>query len=997
MTEVYKVIGAPGTGKTTRVVGNPELDDHQSLVQQNMDRYSMEEQAIVTYTRAGVDEAQERLAEVTNVNKYVIEDRVLTIHAYCYRAMNVDQDQVVRWFHKQNFCKKMDLEYGNENDDGDIMSSESDEGHAFFQIYGWLKSNMLEYEQYTECPAEFPSDRDFVTLAEAWDNFKDSGGSNHQVSQLLQFDDMIEGVVERGVEMLHESGHPNIFGDQPEDPMDTFKQTHEKERIDKENWRGKGPFMDTKVLYVDEVQDLTPLQWAWYLMQKMVCEEVYIGGDDDQCLPPNAPVEVKGSPMDMENRGKEFQKPIKDVNVGDFVRTLTSDGEYSYKRVSHVEKKKVNEKTFRTIRTESGNLTAVTDNHKMIARVPDAEYETQVDKHYVYLMRDNEGMWRIGETDNLRQRLNVERGARCIVPVASFDTKEKALEKETEWSLNYSIPQLTIEQRDGEVLSDPDVRERLYGNVNPQYDLIERDLGVFLDSPPLYKKSTTRGQTQSVNINIKKCADMRGDEPRHSFNVQTSDEDIKETLREFSELSEGESGGGSTRFRTTSTNYSELGDLAEEVSDTTGGDIITVMSPTEERSTATITPAGNLAEGMLVPVATGGEVEWEEIVEINDRTETTEVYDLTVPGTHTFTSSGIGVSNTIYGWAGANPNFMLDEEGDFEVLDKTYRIPAEIWETCDGVIRQVEKRQEKEVEPHGDGGEVHKYSNPLVSQVMDHLEDGECMALFRANYQVDDFREKLHEHGIPYDNMSTWDTWTDDVIKLRDGLAKLKKGEEKLTGEEVDALIEYGKKECGKCRGEGCHSCDGSGQKSMLADNNDFSAKESAMGNLGGVEPERVREIFDLSTQYSDTPMNVSNYLSQSDELGYYKTEAVRGSIENGTEDLYPERLRIGTIHSSKGKEAETVLVALDSTQQILMNMAEDTKDVPGKFISDAERRVYYVGMTRASEELVLVQGLLDSDNTIMLEDLLADHSDDSDGWAVEGEAPQAADTGATR
>jgi len=169
------------------------------------------------------------------------------------------------------------------------------------------------------------------------------------------------------------------------------------------------------------------------------------------------------------------------------------------------------------------------------------------------------------------------------------------------------------------------------------------------------------------------------------------------------------------------------------------------------------------------------------------------------------------------------------------------------------------------------------------------------------------------------------------------------------------------------------------------------------MGNLGGVEPERVRDIFDLSTQYSDNPMNVSNYLSQSDELGYYKTEAVRGSIENGTEDLYPERLRIGTIHSSKGKEAETVLVSLDSTQQILMNMAEDTNDVPGKFVSDAERRVYYVGMTRASEELVLVQGLLDDENTIKLDDLLADHSDDSDEWAVEGKAPQAANTGRSR
>ena len=46
--EVYKVIGAPGTGKTTRVVGNEEIEDHTSLVQENMAEYDLDEQLIVT-------------------------------------------------------------------------------------------------------------------------------------------------------------------------------------------------------------------------------------------------------------------------------------------------------------------------------------------------------------------------------------------------------------------------------------------------------------------------------------------------------------------------------------------------------------------------------------------------------------------------------------------------------------------------------------------------------------------------------------------------------------------------------------------------------------------------------------------------------------------------------------------------------------------------------------------------------------------------------------
>jgi len=622
---VYKVIGAPGTGKTTRVVGNTELEGHESLIQKNLKHYGIKEQAIVTYTKAGVEEAQERLIELHDYNKGTIRSQVMTIHAHCYRALDVDQDQVVRWWHKQNFCEMMDMEYGNDGDDGDIMSSDNDEGHAFFQIYEWVKNNMHELEDWTDCPAQFPSEKDFVEVARRWEEYKKEGGGDKTGPELIEFHDMIEKTVEQGMKMLHNDGYPSIFGDPPEDPMETFKQTNELERFEPREWRGKGPWLDVKVLYVDEVQDLFPLQWAWYLMQKLVCEKTYIGGDDDQ---------------------------------------------------------------------------------------------------------------------------------------------------------------------------------------------------------------------------------------------------------------------------------------------------------------------------------------------------------------------------TIYGWAGADPSFMLDEEGDFEVLDKTYRIPKEIWEECNGVIQQVDKRQEKEVEPHGEGGEVHKYANPDPEKVIEHLKEGECMALFRANYMIDEFRESLHEHGVPYRNMSTFDTWSDEVVAVRDALAKLEKGEEKLNSDEVEALMDNAIRECKRCYGDGCSECDYEGEKSMVGENSGFNATESAMADLGGMEPTRAKSILNVKGngyKGRSRGFDVYQYLRESEGINYYEKQAIKGSLDNGTYNLYPDRLRIGTIHSSKGKEAETVMVALDSTQQILGNMADDTRDDPNKRISDPERRVYYVGMTRASEELVLAQGLVNPDSTIKLENLLNNGGNDNNNWASEG------------
>lgn len=955
---VFKTIGAPGTGKTTRVVGNPEIPEAgPSLVQENLNSgYEFEDIFICTYTKAGTEEAADRLARILDVPKYKIKDRVRTIHSACFNLLDMDREQVVTHWDKRDFCDKYDLEFGWDDDEDDIMGADKAEGNALFDLYGWLQNNCMSIEQWKECPQEWTGQDDPIYLMEAWEQHKAE-------NDLMDFSDMIHDVCNLAQRQVQNLGWGVLFPDDDTEHEDDFKSARHDPERDPDIIRGKGAFLDTKVMFVDEVQDLYPLQWRWYLAQKLVCDKVYIGGDDDQCLPPNAPVEVKDSPLFNPTGGnEEYQKPVKDVKVGDLVRTMESDGEYSYKRVTNVTTREVTNKRFRTIKTESGHMTAVTDNHKMFARVPAAEYETESDKHYVYLMRDNYGYWRIGETDNLRQRQNVERGARCMVPLAAFDSKEEALIKEAQWSLNYSIPQITIEQRDGEVMSDTFNRELLYSSINPQYDEIEHDLGVYLDKPPLFKKATTRGRTESLNINIKMCADMRGNNPQHQLIVSTSDEDTISYTEKQYDMGATSDTERSTRFRKSSTDITELGEIASQIQQEVGGDIITYMSPTEERSRALVTPAGNLVEGMLVPVARDGEVVWEEIIEIEDNKHSTEVYDLTVSGTHNFTSGGIGVHNTIYGWSGADPDFMLGEEGDFEVLDRTYRIPENIWNTCDGVIRQVDHRQEKDVEPDGDGGEVIKMRQPSAKQVLEHAQEGSVFILCRARYMIDEFTDKLHKEGIPYDNMSTFETWDKDVIRLRDAMVALRdhdRGEaSRMSGDAMQAMLDYA-------------------EDWMLTDADPFDPTERAFGNFSGVEIDRVKEMFDMSrTGRGNKELRWQDFLEackEGEDLNYYQMKAIMGNVKKGNEHMDHERVKIGTIHSSKGKEAQTVILALDTTQTIAENMREDTRENPEKQISDPERRVYYVGMTRASEKLVLVEGLVDPEMTLRLDNLLGD------------------------
>lgn len=944
--EVHKTYGPPGTGKTTEIIGNPELG-LEGLFVENLEEYDFDEQMFVTYTNAGVDEAVDRLRDLTNLYKYQIEERVTTIHSRCFQTLDLDPKQVVRRNHKKKFCNTFDLEFGYEDDEGDIMTAELDEGHSLFRIYEWLANNRKALESWEDCPAEWQGDDDIVMLMNEWEQFKAD-------RNLLQFSDMIEEVIIQGRRQVENRGLGVLFPDEDTTDMEMFEVARRDTHRCPEDMRGEGAFIDTKVLYIDESQDLTRLQFEWYLLQKLVADTVYIAADPNQCLPPNAPVTVKSAGFHDSNPESE-QKPIKDVKIGDRVRSMKSDGEYEYKPVSNITKRDVDDKRFRIIKTESGKLTAVTDNHRMFARIPAQEYEQNIDKEYVYLMKDRDDNWRIGITTDLRQRLNVEAGSRCIIPLDSFESREEALLMEEVWSLKYSIPTINIADRSEEgVMEEDSMREKLYNNLEVDLDGISDDLGIYPEHPPLYKKATNLGRTSSVNINIKMCSDVRRNY-YHELVVYTSNNEAICELRRINKLNEQDGRKDSKKFSKQSQDLNELGNIAEKVQQKTGGDIITYMSPTEERSRAIVTPAGNLIEGMLVPVVSddAAEVVWEEIKDIKDKNETTEVYDLTVSDTHNFDTSGIFVHNTIYGWSGADPRFVLDEEGDERILDRTYRLPENIWDVSKGVIDQCKDKVDVSgVEPDGEGGDVVLMRNPSKLKLARHLEGDESVfVLFRARYMIDEFNDDiLHKYGIPYENMSTYPTWQNYVVKLRDALATLYKGE-KLNGSEFKTLKEYYDKE----------------------------VSNSTMDNIGGISSEKAVEIIGLS---SSAP--VVTYLNNvdGDEINYFQEKAIRNNIKRENYDMQPERVKVGTMHSAKGKEAETVLVATDSTKRILANMERDTES--GQLISDAERRVLYVAMTRASEKLVMAEGVIDEMHSLPLERLLGDTETESqkDGLA---------------
>jgi DNA helicase-2/ATP-dependent DNA helicase PcrA len=123
--------------------------------------------------------------------------------------------------------------------------------------------------------------------------------------------------------------------------------------------------------------------------------------------------------------------------------------------------------------------------------------------------------------------------------------------------------------------------------------------------------------------------------------------------------------------------------------------------------------------------------------------------------------------------------------------------------------------------------------------------------------------------------------------------------------------------------------------------------------------------------------------------------------------DMDRDRVRVGTIHSAKGREADHVYVATDLTEKVVEQMAAsvpDPTDVPGceKFtrttdpvprLTDNERRVFYVGMSRARERLVLLENLVDGAPTLPIDVLMHNEPTgrDAEEAVEEGEEAEAA------
>ncbi|SNZ06607.1 ATP-dependent DNA helicase, Rep family [Natronoarchaeum philippinense] len=330
----------------------------------------------------------------------------------------------------------------------------------------------------------------------------------------------------------------------------------------------------------------------------------------------------------------------------------------------------------------------------------------------------------------------------------------------------------------------------------------------------------------------------------------------------------------------------------------------------------------------------------------------------------------------VYSWQGADPALLLDEDVDEdEILPNSYRLPSNVLNVVNREIRHIDKRQDKDLKPRKEGGVVEGINSPsmldLVRNVRSTLEedDGTIMLLFRARYQMFRFIDEFITEGVPFSCLTDQRMWTDRLSQFVSAIQAID-ADEPIDGLQARRLADML-----------ADSAFGSNDRDALFDAIDEREEEAGVDDLVDltIEPDVIGD----HVPFMPGPASASD---MSRKITSFQKKSIKAYFAVGEYlDTDPERVRLGTIHSAKGREADHVFVATDLTEKVVEQMAatvEDPTDVPGceeftkttdpvPTLTDNERRVFYVGMSRARERLVVMENLVDGAPTLPIDVLL--------------------------
>lgn len=315
----------------------------------------------------------------------------------------------------------------------------------------------------------------------------------------------------------------------------------------------------------------------------------------------------------------------------------------------------------------------------------------------------------------------------------------------------------------------------------------------------------------------------------------------------------------------------------------------------------------------------------------------------------------------IFSFSGASPDAFLRppvEDKYKRVLEQSFRVPRAIFERANLLIQKVPTREPKKYIPRDCEGSVrpcnanYKAPEDFFHRIIDAISNQKtAMILGSCSYMLDPIKYVLMEKGIPFHNpyrkrRKDWNPLlrSSDTITGTDIITSfLDKGEDGAFWT-IPQFVKWAKfltvNTTGLRRKQGK-----AGIKALeQAIDDEVDGLHSARNVMEQIlEPDAVKPALDRNVDWL-----MENIQKARRKAMHYPVKIFKNS--NNLQALKDTpRIILGTIHSVKGGEADNVFLFPDISFQARNEVENNRKKIYDLY------RLFYVGMTRAKENLVVM------------------------------------------
>ena len=257
----------------------------------------------------------------------------------------------------------------------------------------------------------------------------------------------------------------------------------------------------------------------------------------------------------------------------------------------------------------------------------------------------------------------------------------------------------------------------------------------------------------------------------------------------------------------------------------------------------------------------------------------------------------------IYGWAGADVKKFqgIPSKKDI-ILPQSFRVPRQIQNIANKILDRIpdKRRIKKNWKPREEEGFV-----DYITSIEDApLQKGDWLILARTNDRLEKLKPILRDMGI-YFQFKGRKSYRASLFRAVINYTRWADKRHQLSLSEVRDILDW---------------CPG-----------DYFPKEERLYDLKEFGFSPTDRWFDVLTLDSEGSLYIREMLRQGEEL------------------FNDARVKLSTIHSAKGGEAQNILLILDNTKTI----REATEKNFEK--EDEENRVWYVGVTRTLQNLYIM------------------------------------------